>query len=134
MCGQLISFFYQLYYNFISLIGLKITLALCLLLSILHKRIPCKHNVFDNLIPVDMLFLSYITSLTSPKTPLALLFSTQKWNFIFTLSLAKTGAAGSSASPAWHVRNSFKIYSKYSDSIYLCCCVVFWLENLSGYV
>ena len=59
---MLISFLYQLYYNVISLTGLKITQLLCLLLSFLHNRIPCMHNVWaaDNLAPLDMPFLSII--------------------------------------------------------------------------
>ena len=83
MCGHLItsplliSSFYQLYYNVIRLIGLKITLTLCLLLSFLHNRIPCKHNTWavDNLALLDMLYLSFIQiiSLTSSKITLALL-------------------------------------------------------------
>ena len=103
MCGQLISFFYHLYYNFISLIGLNITLPLCLLLSFLHNRIPCKHNVWVAIILYLLIYFFYplylnIASLTSPIITLVLLFSTQKWNFIFTLSKtgpAKTGAARS---------------------------------------
>ena len=76
----LISSFYQLYYNVISLTGLKITLimTLHLLLSFLHNRIPCKHNAWaaNNLVPLDMLLLSNIISLTSPNITLALLFIT----------------------------------------------------------
>ena len=55
-------FFYQPYYNVISLIGLKITHPLCLLLSFLHNRIPCTHNAWeaDNLTTFDMLVLSII--------------------------------------------------------------------------
>ena len=54
--------FYQLYYNNISLTGLKITQPLCLLLSFLHNRVPCMHNawVADNLTLLGMLFLSII--------------------------------------------------------------------------
>ena len=46
----------------IRLIGLKVTLPLCLLLSFLHNRIPCKHDVWaaDNLASLDILFLSII--------------------------------------------------------------------------
>ena len=46
--------------NVISLTGQKITQSLCLLLTFLHNRIPCMHNVWaaDNLTSVDMLFLS----------------------------------------------------------------------------
>ena len=108
MCGQtitlplLISFFYQLYYNVSSLIGLKITMLLCLLLSFLHNRIPCTHNAWatDNLTSLDWLFYPLQISLKGPKITLELLFSTnylQKWNFIFTLRKtgpAKTGAGG----------------------------------------
>ena len=55
-------FFYQSYYNVIGLIGLQITLLLCLLLSFLHNRILFTHNVLvaDNLTPLDMLFISII--------------------------------------------------------------------------
>ena len=44
----------------ISLIGLKSTMPLCLLLSFLHNRMPYMHNVgaADNLTPFDM--LSYL--------------------------------------------------------------------------
>ena len=63
-----------LFLSVISLKGQKITLPLCLLLSVLHNRIPCKHNVSDNIAPLDMLFLSIIVSLTSPKITLALFF------------------------------------------------------------
>ena len=82
----MISFFYQLYYNIINLIGLP----LCLLLSFLHNRIPCMYNAWatDNLTLLGMPFLFNITSLTSPNITLELLFSSyymQKWNFIFTL-------------------------------------------------
>ena len=38
-----ITAFYQLYYNIINLSNLKTTLPLCLLLSFLHNRIPCKY-------------------------------------------------------------------------------------------
>ena len=46
----------------VSLIDLNITQPFCLLLSFLHDRIPCKHNVWaaDNLEPLDMFFLSVI--------------------------------------------------------------------------
>ena len=44
----------------VSLIDLNITQPFCLLLSFLHDRIPCKHNVWapNNLEPLDMFFLS----------------------------------------------------------------------------
>ena len=62
----LISFFYQLYYNVISQIGLNITLPLCLILSFLHNRIPCMHSTWasDNLTPLDMPFLSKVQNHT----------------------------------------------------------------------
>ena len=46
----------------LSLIGLKITMPLCLLLSSLHNRIPCMHNAWeaDSFTPLDILFLSII--------------------------------------------------------------------------
>ena len=46
----------------IRLIGLKVTLPLCLLISFLHNRILHKHDVWaaNNLAPLDMLFLSII--------------------------------------------------------------------------
>ena len=55
-----ILFLSVIVYNVISLIGLKITLQLCLLLSFLQNRIPCKHNVWadDNLALRDVHFLS----------------------------------------------------------------------------
>ena len=110
MCGWsitsllLISSFYLLCYNVISIKGLKVTLPLCLL-SFLHNRIPCKHIawVADNLVPLDMLFyllqLNTI-SLTSPKITLALflqlLFVKMDFYFYFLRKTgpAKTRAAG----------------------------------------
>ena len=86
----------------VSLIGLKITLPFCLLLSFLRNRIPCKHNAWtaDNLAPLDVPFLFIIVSLTSPKVTLALFvyyLLYVKMDLHFYLEKtdpAKTGAAG----------------------------------------
>ena len=88
--NNLISSFYQLCNDVISLTSLKITLPLYLLLSVLRSRIPCKHNAWaaDNLAPLNVLFLSIdIISLVSPKITLELflLLAFVKWNVIFTL-------------------------------------------------
>ena len=54
----LINFFYHLCYNVIHLTSIKITQPLRLLLSFLHNRIPCMHNVWaaDNLKPLEICF------------------------------------------------------------------------------
>ena len=94
----LISFFYQLYYNIISLTGLKITLPLFLLLSFVHNRIPCKHNAWaaDNLAPLDILFICIIAYYNMPNkfkihTRTFVYYFLQKKNIIF--SLRKTCSA-----------------------------------------
>ena len=97
-----------LYYNITSLTGLKISLLLCLLISILHGRITCEHNnklnmwVADNIAPLDILFIYYslYNKLNKSKNHTStfvyhLLFV--KLEFYFHLEktgLAKTGVAG----------------------------------------
>ena len=99
----LISLFYQLYYNVISLTSLKTTLPLCLLLNFLHNKhlVSILRGQPMILYLLICFFYLNIISLTSSKITLALLsiaYFLQKMEFHFTLRKtgpAKTGAAGS---------------------------------------
>ena len=86
----LISPFYQLCYNVISLAGLKIILTLSLLLSFLHNRIPHKHNVWaaDNLASIYISICFFCNKPSKSKNHTStfvyyLLFV--KWKLTFTL-------------------------------------------------